>query len=222
MAPATYTLPLSLSPLCVFCSVIELASGGAHRFKHNSPAQWPLAPPAVILSAGLVAYYDHIRASAGHGGFMSLCPPLRDPQKVPNLLCQSLIPCRCLYSGGSSAPTDEPARLTLAFTHPVGVRQPLAPHTGLRVVCLTKLQHSLNAAARNLACPASGRDVYDRACVRRIAPPHVGYDYMNSRLIHGRTRTGCSDSIMGCTQDEQDKQDSERTERDRVGPSLIL
>ena len=96
-----------------------------------------------------------------------------------------------------------------AFTHPVGVRQPLAPHTGLRVVCFTKLQRSLNAAARNLACPASGRDVYDRACVRQIALSHVGYDYMNSRLIHGRTLIGCSDSLMGCTQDEQDGQDVE-------------
>src|SRR2546421_484133 len=30
----------------------------------------------------------------------------------------------------------------------------LTPHTGLRVAPLTKLQRSLNAAARNLACPA--------------------------------------------------------------------
>jgi hypothetical protein len=52
--------------------------------------------------------------------------------------------------------------------------------------------------------PRSGRDVYDRAYARRIAPSRVGYDDMNARLIHGRTCTGCSDSLMGCTQDEQD------------------
>ncbi|SPE52443.1 hypothetical protein SBV1_1520020 [Verrucomicrobia bacterium] len=44
-----------------------------------------MAPPAVILSASLFAYYGHIRASAGHVGFMFLCPPLLDPQKVPTL-----------------------------------------------------------------------------------------------------------------------------------------
>jgi len=37
--------------------------------------------------------------------------------------------------------------------------------------------------------------------------PYVGYHYMNSRLIHDQTFTGCSDSLMGCTQDEQDRQD---------------
>jgi hypothetical protein len=37
--------------------------------------------------------------------------------------------------------------------------------------------------------------------------PHVGYDYMGSRLAHDQTFTGCSNSIMGCTQDFQDFQD---------------
>jgi hypothetical protein len=31
----------------------------------------------------------------------------------------------------------------------------------------------------------------------------VGYDYMNARLIHDQTLTGCSDSLMGCTQDDK-------------------
>jgi hypothetical protein len=57
-----------------------------------------------MLSASLIAYYDHIRASAGHCEFIALCPQFLDPQKVPNLLCQSLIPCRRPYSGGSRAP----------------------------------------------------------------------------------------------------------------------
>ena len=56
------------------------------------------------------------------------------------------------------------------------------------------------AAAWNLACPASGRDVYDRAFVRLIALPHVGYDYMNSRLVHDQTLTGYLGGLMGCTQ----------------------
>jgi hypothetical protein len=42
----------------------------------------------------------------------------------------------------------------LAFTHPVGVRQPLSPPSGSHGGLLTKLQRSLDAAARNLAGPA--------------------------------------------------------------------
>ncbi len=42
-----------------------------------------------------------------------------------------------------------------------------------------------------------------------ITLAHVGYDYMNARLIHGQTFTGCSNSLMGCTQDLQDEQDLE-------------
>jgi len=37
--------------------------------------------------------------------------------------------------------------------------------------------------------------------VQRIAPQHVGYDYMNSCFIHDQTFTGCPGSVMGCTQD---------------------
>ena len=36
--------------------------------------------------------------------------------------------------------------------------------------------------------------------MRWIALAHVGYDYVNSRLVHGQTFTGCPDSLMGCTQ----------------------
>ena len=51
--------------------------------------------------------------------------------------------------------------------------------------------------------------------MRSITLTHVGYDYMNARLIHGQIFTGCSNSLMGCTQDEQDKQD-EATRRCRA------
>ena len=47
--------------------------------------------------------------------------------------------------------------------------------------------------------------------MRSITLTHVGYDYMNARLIHGQIFTGCSNSLMGCTQDEQDGQDEENT-----------
>jgi hypothetical protein len=41
--------------------------------------------------------------------------------------------------------------------------------------------------------------------MRSITLAHVGYNYMNSRLIHDQTFTGCTDSLMGCTQSEQSK-----------------
>ena len=87
-----------------------------------------------------------------------------------------------------------------AFAFSVKARQPLSSTLRDTCGCLTKRQHSLNAAARNLASPRPGRDVYDRAFMRSITLAHVGYNYMNSRLIHDQTFAGCPDSLMGCTQ----------------------
>ena len=101
-----------------------------------------------------------------------------DNQKVPNLLCQSLIPCRRLYSDGSRTRTNEFSRLTgLRPSCPNSATT--TPHTGLRVVLLTKRQRSLYAAAWNLACPASGRDVYDRACIGGSLRPYVGANWVS-------------------------------------------
>ncbi len=99
----------------------------------------------------------------------SLCPRLLDWQKVPNLLCLSLIPCRRLYSDGPRAlpkrarpwlglrPSCRDSATTLLRT-PDYVR-----------ACLTKRQHWLNAAARNLAGPALDRTfTAELACLRSL------------------------------------------------------
>src|SRR5712675_1424209 len=39
--------------------------------------------------------------------------------------------------------------------------------------------------------------------MRSITLAHVGYHYMNSRLIHDQTFTGYPDSLMGCTQSQR-------------------
>ena len=70
----------------------------------GTPVQWPLAQPAVVLSASFVAYYGHIRASGCYHRFGFLCRRLRNSQKFPNLLRQGVLPCRRPYSGGSRAP----------------------------------------------------------------------------------------------------------------------
>jgi hypothetical protein len=57
----------------------------------------------------------------------------------------------------------------LAFAHLEEARQPYDPPTGLRVADLTKLQRSLNAAARQLACPApDGTFTTELACVESL------------------------------------------------------
>ena len=55
--------------------------------------------------SALFAYYGHICASVGHPRpyalFRRAARPTRQPQRVPNLFCQSFTPCRRLYSGNS-------------------------------------------------------------------------------------------------------------------------
>jgi hypothetical protein len=135
----------------------------------HAPAQWPLAPPAVMLSASLFAYYGHIRASARHRRFLCLCRRPWDGQKVPNLLCLSLIPCRRLYSGGSRT-LPASTRLWLGLRPSCrDSATTFSPHTRLRAARLTKRQHSLDAAARNLASPALDRTfTAELACVRSL------------------------------------------------------
>ena len=80
------------------------------RLCRHTPAQRPLAPPRFycpLASSLTMAASELLSVTAG---FCSLCHRLHDRQKFPNLLRQGLIPCRRPYSGGSSAPTDEPAR----------------------------------------------------------------------------------------------------------------
>ena len=98
-----------------------------------------------------------------------LCRRLLDWQKVPNLLCLSLIPCRRLYSGGPRAlPTS--ARLWLGLRPSCRDSATTLLRTPDYVrACLTKRQHSLNAAARNLAGPALDRTfTAELSCVRSL------------------------------------------------------
>src|SRR5215204_1356536 len=164
-------------------------------------AQWPLAPPVVMLSTGLIAYYGHIRASAPHRRFPIL-PTALAAQKVPTFISQSLMTCRRPYSDGSrESRTNLNSRLGLRpFGR--GSATMLYPHTGPRVVAFTKLQRSLNAAARHLACPApDGAFTTELACPGSLQR-QVGHHYRNVRLIPDRTFTGCSVSFVGCTPNE--------------------
>ena len=63
---------------------------------HDRESSGPWLPSPVVLSGRLVAYYGHICASGGHptayGLFRQAAGPTRQPQRVPNLLCQSVHP----------------------------------------------------------------------------------------------------------------------------------
>jgi len=97
------TRPQWLSLRARFYSVVGLTSAALTASDATHLPSGPLSPPAVMLSASLIAYYDHIRASAGHRGFHHYCPQ-RLACRRSQFILPSLIPCRRPYSGGSGAP----------------------------------------------------------------------------------------------------------------------
>lgn len=113
-----------------------------------------MAPPAVMLSAGLLAYYGPIRASGRHRRVSFICPRLLPRPEGPQFTLPELdtVPpslLRWLQNADRRVCTPG-----LAFAHPVRARQPHLPHFRTSCGLLTKRQHSLNAAARHLASPA--------------------------------------------------------------------
>ena len=163
-----------------------------------------MAPLPVLLSGRIIAYYGHICASVGHPSayvlFRRTAGPARQPQRVPNLLRVSILPCRHLYSGGSG----DCSRLILRrplWPSPLSDR--LGTHksasAGSRSGGVTKLQCSRYATARKVAGPAPARTF-----TTELSPP-LGHPNgcrlslpgqpVNSR---GRTFTGKTRGPMGC------------------------
>ena len=165
------------------------------------------SPPTRPVALGSASGYSVRRPHRLLWPHPSFCRPRRfyalisvaaRPAEGPHFYPQSLMTCRRPYSDGSSDPLTN--QITdLAFTHLIEVRQPFAPHTGLRVGDFTKLQRSHTAAARHLACPApDGTFTTELACPGSLQG-QVGHHYRNVRFIPDRTRTGCSVSFVGCT-----------------------
>jgi len=200
--PAALTRPQWLSRPCAFYSVVGLVA------RRHSRLLTPHTGPVALGSASGFAVRQPHRLLWPHPSFCAASPvsffisgePVA-PQKVPTFICQSWLTCRRPYSDGSSDPPTN--QITdLAFAHFPEARQPCAPHTGLRVVCVTKLQRSLNAAARQLAGPApDGTFTTELACPGSLHG-QVGYDYRSVRFTPDRTCTGCSVSLVGCTPNE--------------------
>jgi hypothetical protein len=103
-------------------------------------------------------------------GFVFMADGSLATQKVPTFISQSLMTCRCPYSDGSRDVWRIPSR---AWPSPIWKRfgNHVCPHTRLRVVVVTKLQHSLYAAARHLASPAlDGTFTAELAQTRSLQP----------------------------------------------------
>ena len=87
------------------------------------------------------------------------------------------VPCRRLYSGGSSDCSRRFLRRWCCLRHIRTGSATTNPSIPERVGRVTKLQRLLNAAAWERCLPCSGQDFYDRAFMDRVAPVfHVDYN----------------------------------------------
>ena len=106
--------------------------------RHSRLLTPPTRPVALGSASGYSVRQPH-RLLWPHPSFCRprrvyvLMPAVSRPAEGPHFYPQSLMTCRRPYSDGSSdPPTNQIA--DLAFTPLIKVRQPFAPHTGLRVV----------------------------------------------------------------------------------------
>ena len=149
-----------------------MSDGTRHR---DDPTQRPLARQGVMLSHWVNAYYDLIRNSLTLPPAYLLRPSGSLPygsvwakkERLPNLLHVSVLPCRRPYPGRSS----DCVRLVLRHSHwPSPIREQLGtylfPSAGSRRGGLTRLQRSLNATARKIACPTPARTF-----TTKLSPP---------------------------------------------------
>jgi len=100
-----------------YARLIGLASHPSAPAAVSDPlVQWPLAPPAVVLSASLVAYYGHLRASARHAGFIFLYPPFSTRRRSPLLSGRA---CRRAAVPAPMAPVTHQRTRSLTWPSPV-------------------------------------------------------------------------------------------------------
>jgi hypothetical protein len=169
-----YTRLLSLSPKRANCyrrgTCVQAALPSSDA---NLPVQRSLAPQPVLLSGQISAYYDLIRASRSHRTIYELFirpSPLglfwAGTEKVPNLSCLSVTPCRLLYPGSwmtalgccfiihASLPPQGTESASALSRIPALTREPFNEAVKFAV-----------AAARGLASLATGQGVYVRAFI---------------------------------------------------------
>jgi hypothetical protein len=122
------------------------------------------------------------------GRLMDYSVRLRDrpasPRGSPIYSVSPFTPCRRPYSGGANNCLRRCLHRWFCLRPISTGSATTCPTTPDRVGGVTKLQRSLNATAWRCCLPCFGQDVYDRACVGRVAPEsHVGYDWMVHRHL---------------------------------------
>ena len=163
-----------------------------------------MAPQPVVLSGRILAYYDHICASVGHraayGLFRQAAGPTRQPQRVPNLLCQSVHPmpppvlrwCQRLLATMPSSlvlPSPHPHRLGHHMSHPSGSggsrneAAAFASCYGLEVLQALLRPGPLRSSFRGRGRPSTPTSII------------TGWFIV---IYHRRTFTGWTDGLMGC------------------------
>ena len=127
-------------------------------------------------------------------------------ERFPNLLRLSLpaVP-PSVPRWTDRVPVAVPSSIALAFACFAEARHPhLSPAVGSRGGCVTRLQSSLHATARQDCWPFTDKDGYTRAFARRVAPNERRVSLCgqtaNSR---SRTCTGKTCGPMGCMQSTQ-------------------
>jgi len=158
---------------------IVLSDISAEAYCLDNPVQRPLALPRVMLSRRIIAYYGLIRASRPHplAYFLRPCGQLRDREGPQFTLCVfSFVPSsvpRRTWRLHSTVPSPS----TIAFAISAVARRPLIHARWFTRGCVTRLQSSLYATARRMACPSPARTF-----TFELSPPEsplwgVEYDY---------------------------------------------
>jgi len=159
--------------------------GGSGR---TSPVQRPLAVRRVVLSRRVIAYYGLIRGSGHHPTAYAFAGGPRGAQRFPNLLRASFAPCRLPYPGGSGG--RDCCSSTRGGLRPfvMGSAPAVPTQVGTRVGRVTRLQSSLDAAARSVASPPPTR-TFTCELPPGESPPR--------RASHMATRRGQSIAVAG-------------------------
>jgi hypothetical protein len=152
-----------------------------HRLLWPHPSFWPVPDGLFVSPAGLCL------SAAG--------------QKVPALSCESFSSCHFQYPGGPGGLKTIVPPPVLAFARMRGARRPHRSHLNRYTwAALSRLQNSLHAAARRVACPSPTRTFTFELSFHESPHQNVEYVYAGkSSISRGRTFTGWTRSLTGCT-----------------------
>ncbi len=164
----------------------------------NHPVQSPLARQRVMLSHRVIAYYGLIRNSrllspiSRHRQLYAESLPdsmiWAEDERLPNLICLSLLACRLPYPGGPNDSSAVPKSFALAFTLSAEARHPHLRTRRFSCGGVTRLQSSLYATACKVARPSPTRTFTLQLSPPRVTPGERGVS-LRGQTANSRDRT---------------------------------